>query len=160
MNIVDQAVVRKTLLSVALFAFFAGPLCAAEGVDTKGALEEDPKGWIDILPTPDLEGWSRVPVPPGGELGRAQWRVDTDKKLLICDGDGGHDMLLTEQEYGDAIFHFEYCYTKVEGVSGYNSGAYVRNSKDGAANQALIREGQCRGFRIRRRAVWMRVSIL
>lgn len=124
--------VRKALLSVAFFACAAWPLCAEEGVDAKSALEENPKGWSDIMPPADLKGWNRVTVPPGGELGRAQWHVDADKELLICDGDGGHDMLLTEREYGDAIFHFEFCYTKVEGVGGYNSGAYVRNSRDGA----------------------------
>jgi hypothetical protein len=73
-----------------------------------------------------------VPVPPTGKLGREQWHVDAEKKVLICDGDGGHDMLLFDKEIGDAIFHFEFCYTKVEGKTGYNSGAYVRNSKDGA----------------------------
>jgi hypothetical protein len=41
-------------------------------------------------------------------------------------------MLLTEKEYGDVLFHFEFRYTKVEGKTGYNSGAYVRNSQDGA----------------------------
>ena len=84
------------------------------------------------MPTADLKGWSRVPVPPTGKFGRDQWHVDTDAKVLICDGDGGHDMLLLDKEIGDAIFHFEFRYTKVEGKTGYNSGAYVRNSKDGA----------------------------
>ena len=73
-----------------------------------------------------------MPVPPTGQLGREQWHVDAEKKVLICDGDGGHDMLLFDKEIGDAIFHFEFCYTKIEGKTGYNSGAYVRNSKDGA----------------------------
>jgi hypothetical protein len=71
-------------------------------------------------------------VPPTGQLGREQWHVDAEKKVLICDGDGGHDMLLFGKEIGDAIFHFEFCYTRIEGKTGYNSGAYVRNSKDGA----------------------------
>jgi hypothetical protein len=100
--------------------------------ESKSALEADPQGWVDILPSADLKGWYRVSVPPTGKLGREQWHVDADRKVLICDGDGGHDMLLTEKEYGDVIFHFEFCYTKIEGGKGYNSGAYVRNSKDGA----------------------------
>ena len=108
------------------------PLPAAEAAAGQSALEADPQGWADILPPADLKGWYRVTVPPGGKLGREQWHVDAEKKVLVCDGDGGHDMLLTEKEYGDAIFHFEFCYTKVEGKTGYNSGAYVRNSKDGA----------------------------
>ena len=102
------------------------------GAETTSALQSDSAGWVDILPPADLKGWYRVPVPPTGQLGREQWHVDAEKKVLICDGDGGHDMLLFDKEIGDAIFHFEFCYTKIEGKTGYNSGAYVRNSKDGA----------------------------
>jgi hypothetical protein len=122
------------LFLVVLIACGAGGIQAlgAEVSGSKSALAADPAGWVDILPPADLKGWYRVPVPPTGKLGRDQWHVDAEKKLLICDGDGGHDMLLTDKEYGDAIFHFEFCYTKVEGKTGYNSGAYVRNSKDGA----------------------------
>lgn len=112
------------------------PPAAAADTDaapsTKSALERDPAGWRDILPPSDLKGWYRVPVPPTGKLGREQWHVDAAKGVLTCDGDGGHDMLLFNEEMGDAIFHFEFCYTKIEGKTGYNSGGYVRNSKDGA----------------------------
>jgi hypothetical protein len=111
--------------------FCALTLTAADSTETKSALEADPQGWKDIMPPADLKGWYRVTVPPGGKLGRDQWHVDTANKVLVCDGDGGHDMLLLDQEIGDAIFHFEFRYTKIEGKTGYNSGAYVRNSKDG-----------------------------
>jgi hypothetical protein len=104
---------------------------AADAEAGKSAWETDPQGWTDILPSPDLKGWSRVPVPPTGKLGRDQWHVDTERKVLICDGDGGHDMLLLEKVVRDAIFHFEFRYTRIEGVKGYNSGAYIRNSPDG-----------------------------
>ena len=63
------------------------------GVPTKSALQTDPQGWVDLMPPGDLKGWSRVPVPPGGKLGRAQWHVDTDREVLTCDGDGGHEMM-------------------------------------------------------------------
>jgi hypothetical protein len=109
--------------------FWTVPVGAAE---TPSKLQSEPEGWQDILPPADLKGWYRVPVPPTGKLGREQWHVDTEKKILICDGDGGHDMLLYDKEIGDAIFHLEFCYTKIDGKTGYNSGAYVRNSKDGA----------------------------
>lgn len=109
----------------------AGVRAADAEASGKSALETDPQGWVDILPGPDLKGWYRVPVPPGGKLGRDQWHVNTTDRVLVCDGDGGHDMLLTDKEYTDAIFHFEFRYTKVEGKTGYNSGAYVRNSPDG-----------------------------
>lgn len=123
--------VRYVLSIVGLLAFIVLPVCADDEV-TESAFKADPQGWVSIMPPANLKGWYRVPVPPGGELGREQWHVDAGKKLLICDGDGGHDMLLTEKKHGDAIFHFEFRYTKVEGKKGYNSGAYVRNSKDGA----------------------------
>ncbi len=120
------------LLAVIATWFVPAPARAAEAAASKSALETEPQGWVDILPPADLKGWYRVSVPPGGKLGREQWRVEADQKVLVCEGDGGHDMLLTEKEYGDAIFHFEFRYTKIEGKTGYNSGAYVRNSKDGA----------------------------
>jgi len=122
---------RLTFLAVVL-AFSASGLQGADSAVTKSALESDPQGWQDILPTADLSGWYRVSVPPTGKLGRQQWRVDADRNVLVCDGDGGHDMLLTSKEYADAIFHFECRYEKIEGKTGYNSGAYVRNSRDGA----------------------------
>ncbi|MHB8973652.1 MAG: 3-keto-disaccharide hydrolase [Pirellulaceae bacterium] len=105
---------------------------AALGAESPSALEADAKGWVDMLPPADLKGWYRVAVPPTDKVGRQQWHVDPDKKLLVCDGGGGHDMLLCEKEFGDAIFHFECRYVPDEGKAGYNSGAYIRNSRDGA----------------------------
>jgi len=137
--------VRRLALSILLVAFCTATLRAQDSDETttKSALDSDPKGWVDILPSADLEGWSRVPVPVEGKLGRQQWHVDVDRKVLVCDGDGGHDMLLYKKPLGDIIFHFEFRYTKVEGKSGYNSGAYVRNSADGAIwHQAQFGEAQ------------------
>jgi hypothetical protein len=116
---------------------------AADQSVTPSQLESDPEGWVDLLPEKGLHGWYRVPVPPTGALGRAQWHVDEEARLLICDGDGGHDMLLFEKEFGNHIFHFEFRYTKVEGLKGYNSGAYVRNSPGGTIwHQAQFGDGQ------------------
>jgi len=121
--------VRFAWLAIALLAAAVLPVRADDPADAKSA---DSQEWTDILPSSDLTGWYRVSVPPGKPLGRAQWHVNEEHRLLICDGDGGHDMLLTEKEYGDVVFQFEFRYTKIEGKEGYNSGAYVRNSKDGA----------------------------
>lgn len=41
-------------------------------------------------------------------------------------------MLLLDREIGDAIFHFEFRYIHIDGKTGYNSGAYIRNSHDGS----------------------------
>jgi hypothetical protein len=121
-------------LTATTFIVGASLLCAlcANSAENPSKLESEPQDWQDILPSADLKGWYRVPVPPTGQLGKQQWHVDTEKKLLICNGDGGHDMLLLDREIGDAVFHFEFRYTKIEGKTGYNSGAYVRNSSDGA----------------------------
>ncbi len=136
-------------------------------------MEADPHGWVDILPSAGLAGWYRVPVPPTGKLGREQWHVDADQHRLICDGDGGHDMLLFEKELGDAIFHLEFCYTKLPAKTNYNSGAYVRNSKDGAIwhqaqfgdakdgflfGQTLGPDGKKKSFRLAKEVTDMRVK--
>jgi 3-keto-disaccharide hydrolase len=121
-----------TILLLAVSSCYGAYLRAAEVAETKSAWDRDPGGWVDILPPPDLKGWFRVPVPSNARLGRDQWHVDAEKSVLICDGDGGHDMLLYDKEVGDAVFHVEFCYTKIEGKRDYNSGAYIRNSRDGA----------------------------
>ncbi|MHC1764097.1 MAG: DUF1080 domain-containing protein [Verrucomicrobiia bacterium] len=111
----------------------------ADEEPSKSAFETDPAGWVDLMPAADLKGWSRVPVPPDAPLGKPQWRVDASGQMLVCEGDGGHDMLLCDREFGDAIFHAEFRYTRIEGKSGYNSGIYARNNKDGSIwHQAQI----------------------
>ncbi len=136
---------QLTRVLPAAFIVTASPvgIAPAGGAETPSKLETESGGWVDILPPASLKGWYRVPVPPTGQLGREQWHVDVEKKVLLCDGDGGHDMLLFDKEIGDAIFHFEFCYTRIEGKTGYNSGAYVRNSRDGAIwHQAQFGDGK------------------
>ena len=145
----------------------------ARGAESQSRLESEPQGWTDILPPADLKGWHRVAVPPTGQLGREQWHVDATKKVLICDGDGGHDMLLLDREIGDAVFHIEFCYTKVADKKGYNSGAYVRNSQNGAIwhqaqfgdakdgflfGQTPAAEGQKKSFNLSKQVTDMRVK--
>ncbi len=133
---------RRFLPSITATGVFVATLVSileGRAAESPSKLESEPDGWVDVLPPADLKGWHRTPVPPTGRLGRDQWHVEREQKLLICDGDGGHDMLLSDQEFGDAIFHVEFRYTKVAGKAGYNSGIYVRNSKDGAIwHQAQI----------------------
>ena len=132
LNHCSTVISRRLLVAAAAFTLLTAPAFLGAAEPTPSALEKDSQGWTDILPSADLKDWYRVSVPPTGKLGREQWHVDADSRLLICDGDGGHDMLLFKKEQGDAIFHFEFRYTKVEGKKGYNSGAYVRNDKDGS----------------------------
>jgi hypothetical protein len=159
----------------AALAVAANLLCTvpAPGAEASSRLQSDPQGWVDLLPPTNLKGWFRVPVPPAGQLGREQWHVDPEKKLLICDGDGGHDMLLFDKEIGDAIFHFEFCYAKSDGKTNYNSGAYVRNSRDGAIwhqaqfgdakdgflfGQTLEADGKKKSFNLKKQVADMRVK--
>lgn len=104
---------------------------AVPAQEGKSALESEPAGWKDILPDEKLEGWTRLPVPSTGKLGRDQWHLDPQTKHLVCDGDGAHDWLRYDREVGDFIYHVEWRYFPVEGKKGYNSGVYARNSADG-----------------------------
>ncbi len=90
-------------------------------------------GWMDLLPDAKLTGWVRVNVPPTKPLGeKQQWHVDAASKTLICDGDGGHEMLRLDKEFADFIFHVEWKFTPIDTPNPkYNSGVYVRNDADG-----------------------------
>jgi hypothetical protein len=108
----------------------------------RSALESDPAGWKEITPGEKLDGWTRLPIPATGQLGRLQWHVDPATKHLVCDGDGGHDWLRYDRELGDFIFHAEWRYFPVEGRSGYNSGVYARDSADARVwHQAQVGSG-------------------
>ena len=109
------------------FAFLFGIACYGQ---TPSALESDPKGWQDIMPPASLAGWTRLPFMTTTPMAtESQWKVENG--MLVCEGDKGHDWLRYDKELGDAIFHVEFRYTKVEGKKGYNSGVMIRNSADG-----------------------------
>ncbi len=126
---------RLKLFLVGLLGLSAAallPAPAGEPKESKSALESDPKGWLNLLPGKDLKGWKRVPIPPGGKLSkRDPWSVDPATGHLICDGVGIHEMLLSDNELSDGIFHVAWRFKKLEDKKGYNSGVYVRNSGDG-----------------------------
>ena len=110
------------LLSAA--AVFAAP--------TASALETEPKGWSDLMPAVDFKGWTRIAIPPTNVLGRAQWHLDATHHLLVCDGDGGHEMLRFDQAFTNSIFHVECRFLPLPGKKNYyNSGIFIRNSADG-----------------------------
>ena len=65
------------------------------------ALERDRAGWTDLLAGagPNLTGWTRGPIPPGGKLAaHSQWSLDATTGYLVCQGDGGHEWLRWDQE--------------------------------------------------------------
>src|SRR5579862_2482903 len=71
--------------------------------------------WIDLMPDEGLHGWTRVPIPPapGGDT-KMQWRIDPERHSLICRGDGAHEMLRYDKEFGDLILQVEWRYTPRE----------------------------------------------
>jgi hypothetical protein len=110
------------------FLILLGAGCWAQ---TPSALESDPKGWTDITPDASFKGWTRLPFMTTTPMDAvSQWKVDTANRLLICEGDRGHEWLRYDKELADIILHAEFRFPKIEGGKGYNSGIMVRNSAD------------------------------
>jgi hypothetical protein len=124
-------------------ALMLGVLAAAPAPKPEpSALERDPKGWVDILPGPDLKGWARVePISTRGvaskvDRNRAVWIPDRKTGVLDCRGDlplqapaggkpGSHEMLRYEQDLDDFIFHVEWRFND-PAKKGWNAGVYAR----------------------------------
>ena len=88
--------------------------------------------WIDLLPSPDLEGWSRIPFRSNTPLDpKMQWRVDEEQQTLICAGDGGHEWLKYDKEFGDFVLQIEWRFTSHQSESDYNAGIGLRMSRNG-----------------------------
>lgn len=112
-----------------LLAVSPGILLAA---DSPSALVAEASGWQDLMPAADLKGWTRLAIPPTNQLGRAQWHLDDSRQLLVCDGDGGHEMLRFDRMLTNCIFHVECRFVPLAGKKHYyNSGVFIRNSADG-----------------------------
>lgn len=93
--------------------------------------------WIDLTPpdTPlgkDVPGWTRVPIPPVGPVNSTpQWKVDSASRTIVCTGQGGHEWLRLDKEFGDFVLELEWRFTPREGETKYNSGIGVRLSRYG-----------------------------
>jgi hypothetical protein len=100
-------------------------------------------GWVDIFPDASFHNWTRVAIPPEKPLDPiSQWSVDEARRIIICEGNHGHEWLRYDRELGDLILHVEWRFTKREGLTGYNSGVFIRNSLDGRVwHQAQIGAG-------------------
>ncbi len=87
----------------------------------------------DLLPPEDLQGWTRIPIPPvDGLKPKMQWRVDTAQHAIVCSGDGGHEWLRYDRELGDFILQVDRRFTpRAPEEKRYNSGIGVRLSKYG-----------------------------
>jgi hypothetical protein len=92
-----------------------------------------PPETIDLLPPDDFKGWTRISIPPvDGLKQKMQWRVDSAQHALVCTGDGGHEWLRSDREYGDFILQADWRFTpRGPDERRYNSGIGVRISKYG-----------------------------
>jgi len=98
-----------------------------------GPLAAQVSGEIDLLPPENLQGWTRIPIPAtDGLKPKQQWRVDAAQHALICSGDGGHEWLRSDREFGDFVLTVEWRFTpQGPDEKRYNSGIGVRLSKWG-----------------------------
>lgn len=120
--------IRRLMLPAAVLVF----ACALPAQE-KSLLDRESTGWTNLMPAPDLKGWSHVPIPPvAGVDPRPQWSVDTVAGTLICNGKGGHEWLKYEKEYGDFVLHVEFRFTPLpQADAKYNSGIGIRLSPVG-----------------------------
>ncbi len=76
--------------------------------------------------------WTRIAIPPSHPVSTTeQWHIDPKTKTIVCDGNGGHEWLRFNKEFGDFRFHVEWRFTKLEGNPHYNGGIFFRNDEDG-----------------------------
>ena len=105
------------------------------------------KGWKDIFPDEKFSEWTRISIPPGKPVSEpSQWKIDRAAGTVVCEGNGGHDMLRYNTEFADFVMHVEWKYIKVaDEQARYNSGIFVRNDADGTIwHQAQA--GQAGGY--------------
>ena len=91
-------------------------------------LASDPSGWADLMPQGSFKGWTRVAIPPEHALDPvSQWKLDKDHGTILCEGDHGHEWLRYDRLLTNFLLHVEWRFEKREGLTGYNSGVFVRN---------------------------------
>jgi hypothetical protein len=87
-----------------------------------------PKSFENLMPDAKLTGFRRVPLDPLAD--KPVWQVKDG--VLIIDGVGAKEMLLSEREFGDGVLRVEWRFLPEEGASPvYNGGVYVRTPLDG-----------------------------
>ena len=90
-------------------------------------------GWKNLMPDPSLDGWTRITIPPGGEVTPGEhWKVDTAARTLICYGDQKHEWLRYDRELANFALHVEWRFIPKEGKPRYNSGVFARTNSDGS----------------------------
>jgi hypothetical protein len=90
-------------------------------------------GWKDLFPDETFSQWTRISIPPGKPVTQpSQWKIDSANRTLVCEGNGGHEMLRFNQPFADFVLHVEWRYTKLDAAeTRYNSGIFIRNDEQG-----------------------------
>ena len=137
----ERQILRGAVMRMALV--MSAVLTASISLCGQGGAPSGQSGWIDIMPEVSFADWTRVAIPPDKALDPvSQWSVDATRRVTICEGNHGHEWLRYNRELGDFILHVEWRFTKGEGLKGYNSGVFVRNSADGRVwHQAQVGAG-------------------
>jgi len=87
---------------------------------------------VNLFPADAQSQWTRVAIPPTHPVSDiAQWHIDASKRVIVCDGNGGHDWLRFNRELGNFTFHLKWRFTPLPGTPIYNSGVFFRNNADG-----------------------------
>lgn len=87
---------------------------------------------VNLFPANYQDAWTRVAIPPTHPVSQiAQWHIDPSKRVIICDGNGGHEWLRFNREFRNFTFHVKWRFTRLPGTHAYNSGVFFRNNKDG-----------------------------
>jgi Domain of Unknown Function (DUF1080) len=107
--------------------------------ETPSALSSQPRGWKDILPGPNLRGWTRFPLRTEVRKDLDVWSVDRKTGVLLCKADlpeipppgrsGTHEMLRYDRELADFVWHLEWRFLD-PARRGWNSGIYARVAPD------------------------------
>jgi hypothetical protein len=88
---------------------------------------------VNLFPENYQDAWTRVAIPPDHPASQvAQWHIDPSRRVIICDGNGGHEWLRFNREFRNFTFHVKWRFTKLPGSPAYNSGVFFRNNKDGS----------------------------
>jgi len=98
-----------------------------------GAAWAQDDGWKDISPDATFSQWTRITIPPGKPVSQpSQWKIDAAAGTLVCEGNGGHEMLRFNTPYKDLALHVEWKFTRLPDENAkYNSGVFIRNDADG-----------------------------
>lgn len=97
------------------------------------AFAQTAAGTIDLMPDAGLHGWTRIPIPPiDGLQPKMQWHVDPAQHALVCTGDGGHEWLRYDKQFGDFVLDVDWRFTpRAPDEKRYNSGIGIRLSEYG-----------------------------